>query len=216
MSLTRRQQVFVAAYLRTLVGAAAAREAGCSERSARSQASRWLADADVQAAIRQGLAERGVSPDSVLARLADQANGDLGRFFRVVECWTEYPLPTQEPVLDAEGSQVTRSVVLADGVAAVQYRVRQVVLDTARLVDPTCSRLVKRFSDSPRAGLSIELYDAQAALVQLGKHLGLFVERTEITGANGEPLLDVRAELERKLARLAATGDQASVPGESE
>lgn len=36
--------------------------------------------------------------------------------------------------------------------------------------------------------VKIELYDAQAALVHLGKMHGLFVERTELTGAGGAPL----------------------------
>jgi len=140
-----------------------------------------MAKAEVKAAIAQGLADRGVSRESVLARLADQATGDIGRFFRVAELWTECPLPTQEPVLDESGLQVTREDVDKDGVVTVCYRVRQVALDTSKLLQPETSRLVKRFTDSPKSGLSIELYDSQAALVQLGKHLGLFVERSEVS-----------------------------------
>jgi phage terminase small subunit len=37
-------------------------------------------------------------------------------------------------------------------------------------------------------GLTIELYDAQAALVHIGKHLGMFVEKREITGPGGGPI----------------------------
>ncbi len=33
-----------------------------------------------------------------------------------------------------------------------------------------------------------EMYDAQAALVHIGKQLGLFVSKTEVTGKDGEPL----------------------------
>lgn len=33
-----------------------------------------------------------------------------------------------------------------------------------------------------------EMYDAQAALVHIGKQLGLFVNRTELTGKDGKPI----------------------------
>ncbi|MHB0874560.1 MAG: terminase small subunit [Anaerolineae bacterium] len=207
MSLTRRQRLFVDAYLRLLVGAAAAREAGCSERSARSQACRWLANVDVKAAIAQGLEERGVSRDSVLARLADQATGDIGRFFRVVEIWTESPLPTQEPALDESGKQVTRVDVDDDGTETVCYRMRQVVLDTSKLLDPATSHLVKKFTDSPKSGLSIELHDSQAALVHLGKHLKLFTE--EARNLN----VDLSLLTDEQLERLSAGEDLLVVLG---
>lgn len=38
-------------------------------------------------------------------------------------------------------------------------------------------------------GLKVELYDAQAALVHLGKAHGLFVDRTRHEGADGGPLV---------------------------
>lgn len=39
--------------------------------------------------------------------------------------------------------------------------------------------------------VSIELYDAQAALALLGKHHKLFVDKVEHTGADGQPLFKV-------------------------
>jgi phage terminase small subunit len=47
--------------------------------------------------------------------------------------------------------------------------------------------LIKSMKDT-RWGISVELYDAQAALALLGKHHGLFVDRQEITGKDGIPL----------------------------
>lgn len=52
--------------------------------------------------------------------------------------------------------------------------------------------LVKKYTKTDR-GVSVELYDAQAALALLGKHHKLFVERTEVTGKDGDPLI-VRVE----------------------
>lgn len=46
--------------------------------------------------------------------------------------------------------------------------------------------LLKKFKNTDK-GVEIELYDAQAALVQLGRHHGLFTDKTDIT-SGGEPI----------------------------
>jgi hypothetical protein len=46
------------------------------------------------------------------------------------------------------------------------------------------SRTVGQFTDT----VKVELYDAQAALVQLGRAHKLFVDKSEITGANNAPI----------------------------
>lgn len=60
------------------------------------------------------------------------------------------------------------------------------------LTDDRPLHIVKKVSITDK-GWSFEMYDAQAALVHIGKHHGLFVDRTEITGKNGAPL-DVTSE----------------------
>lgn len=47
--------------------------------------------------------------------------------------------------------------------------------------------LVKKIKQGPH-GPEIELYDAQAALALLGRTHGLFVDRQEISGRDGEPI----------------------------
>lgn len=61
----------------------------------------------------------------------------------------------------------------------------QIDLEAARRADAL--HLVKSISQSAR-GIRIELYDAQAALSLIGKAHGLFVDRQEITGADGGPV----------------------------
>ncbi len=41
--------------------------------------------------------------------------------------------------------------------------------------------LVKSFSDSPEAGLRVELYDAQSALAHLARALGMFTDHVDLT-----------------------------------
>jgi hypothetical protein len=90
------------------------------------------------------------------ARLVEQADGHVGQFFAVRERWTAEPRPTAE---------VLAEEVRADGDGPQRrfFRVRELVFDATSLTDPQRARLIKKFSDSPRAGLSVELYDAQRA-----------------------------------------------------
>lgn len=65
--------------------------------------------------------------------------------------------------------------------------------------------------------LEVELHDPQAALVQLGRHHKLFVERHELTGKDGGPL-EVRAfDYATAIAPIAAGPEPDSeAPGEGE
>ena len=68
--------------------------------------------------------------------------------------------------------------------------------------------LLKKIKNTGK-GVEIELYDAQAALVQLGRHLGLFVDKTELSGPDGGPIpiADIRQMSDDELrAVLESTG----------
>lgn len=60
-------------------------------------------------------------------------------------------------------------------------------IDLQRMKAAGKLHLVKKFKVTKQS-VEIELYDAQAALVQMGKQHGLFPNRQEVTGADGEPL----------------------------
>ena len=57
-----------------------------------------------------------------------------------------------------------------------------------RLVQSGKLHLVKKLKYNSNGQPEVEFYDAQAALVQLGRHHGLFTDRQEISGPGGEPL----------------------------
>jgi hypothetical protein len=90
-------------------------------------------------------------------RLVEGASADIRNFFKVIERWTDDPLPSQEII-----AEEMRDDPVA-GVKRRYYLVRQTVLDLDRLTDPRYSRQVRKFTDSQRTGLSIELCDAQRA-----------------------------------------------------
>lgn len=132
MSLTDKQQRFVAEYLIDLNATQAAIRAGYSEKTAPAQASRLLINVNVAAAIQAAIKQRSertqVDADYVLRTIVDT----IERCKQV------------EPVRDR------------DGEATGEYK-----------------------------------FDAGAVLKGaelLGKHLKLFTDKTELTGANGAPL----------------------------
>lgn len=60
-------------------------------------------------------------------------------------------------------------------------------LDLVRLLESGKSHLVKSITFT-KFGPKIELYDAQTALIQLGKHHRLFTEKVEHSGPDGGPI----------------------------
>lgn len=81
--LTDKQRVFVAEYLRCLNATEAARRAGYSEKTAHSIGWENLRKPEIAAAISAVVAERAMSANEVLDRLADQARGSLSQFLDI-------------------------------------------------------------------------------------------------------------------------------------
>jgi phage terminase small subunit len=61
-------------------------------------------------------------------------------------------------------------------------------VDLQRLLDDGKGHLVKGVKWDRNGNRAVEFYDAHAALVDVGKHLGLFAERMEHSGPNGGPI----------------------------
>jgi hypothetical protein len=170
--LTRRQRLFVEFYLQTWNATEAARLAGYREPN--KQGPRLL----VNVGIREQAEKR-------IARLNQHADADIRQFFKVQERWTEHPLPSDEIL----GEEEREMPVGFDGeiMTKVFYLVRRIVLDMHAIMDPTKSRLIKEYTDSPKDGIRVRIHDSQAALVLLGKHRQLFTDKLDVT-SGGEKL----------------------------
>lgn len=92
---------------------------------------------------------------------------------------------------DQARGNIAEFIVVANG---------DVRIDLAKAEAAGKLHLVKRVKQG-QFGLEIELHDAQAALVHLGKHLGIFKEMQE---------LDIGDTLARVLERLAGQGGTAN------
>jgi phage terminase small subunit len=78
--------------------------------------------------------------------------------------------------------------------------------------------LVKKISET-KHGLKIELYDAQAAIQLIGRHRGMFVDKTALTDPTGElpwnPFAGMtNDEVDDEIRRMEQRGERALPPAE--
>jgi phage terminase small subunit len=163
--LTDKQRLFVAEYLVDLNATQAAIRAGYSEKTARQQGQRLLTNVDIRRAIEEAEAERlerlGVRAERVLEELARLGFSNMLDYLNISR--------DGEPYVDL--SEMTR-----EQAAAVQEVIVEDFLD-GRGEDAREVRRVK-----------FKLADKKAPLELLGKHLKLFTEKHEHTGAGGGPI----------------------------
>jgi hypothetical protein len=163
-----------------------------SEEVARTSSSRLFANANFKAHLAERMAEVHMSADEALKLQADIARNGLGTFFKVSDEWTFYPLPTSE-ILDQV--EVIDDSNPEKPVTRINYRERRVVVDLDKVMDPTYSRLIKKFSMT-RKGVNLETHPADAAQERILKVHGRFKDAVDITSA-GQPLTSKMSDEER-------------------
>lgn len=179
-----RQSVFCKEYVRQFNATRAALAAGYSEKTAYSIGHDLLKKPEINAEIQRLIDEKTIGYDEMVMGLSEQGRATLGDFFKVVDEWTAFPLPTQE-IIGAEDRIIDEET----GEEKTFYLVKRIVLDLDKLIDPRYSHLVKKFSDSSKNGLSIELYDKQSAWRDIAKLRGLITDKTEISTHDDKPLI---------------------------
>lgn len=80
MGITAQQERFIEEYIKCRKGAEAARRAGYSVKTARTQASRLLTNADILKEIQERTKANAMDLDEALSRLADIARADFGDY----------------------------------------------------------------------------------------------------------------------------------------
>lgn len=168
--LTAKQQRFVEEYLVDLNAAQAAIRAGYSEKTARSIAAENLTKPDIQEAIREGKKARSerteITADRVLQELAKIGFADIRKAVR----WGN----TELRVVDGdEDSEPTPYHGLA-------------VIDSSEIDDDTAAAIAE--VSEGRDGIKIKMHDKKGALVDIGRHLGMFKDKLEHSGPDGGPI----------------------------
>lgn len=163
MFITPKQQRFVDEYLIDLNATQAAIRAGYSAKTAEQQGPRLLGNVGVAAAISEGrariAAKLEITQERVVAELAKIGFANMADYMRAG--------PDGDPFLDF--SKLTRDQAAALAEVTVED------FKDGRGEDARDVRRVK-----------FKLADKRAALVDIGKHLGMFKDRVELSNPEGE------------------------------
>jgi phage terminase small subunit len=184
--LNDKQRLFCAEYLVDLNGAAAARRAGYSEKTARTIAQELLVKAEAIAVIQAMMDERAkrvqVTADAVITECAKLAFSDVRQLF------------------DPQSGEMLPPDKWPEGIAAAVASVEVEELMGGSGPDRAQIGWTKK----------VRLWNKPQALEMLGKHLKLWVERMEHTGPNGGPIqtrddgLDLSTLTDAELEQLEA------------
>jgi phage terminase small subunit len=192
MTLSNKRMAFVNEYLVDFNATQAAIRAGYSTKGARVQGCNLLANPNIKESIKARLDEKAMSANEVLTRLAEHARGDIGDFLDISKVGFEVDLATAFE-------------------AGITHLIKKVKMHTV-------TTLSKDGVETETNTVEIELYDAQAALVQLGRYHKLFTDKTDVTSGGEKLELEIKGiNYRTTIADLAprSMGNSDS-PGESE
>lgn len=109
---------------------------------------------------------------------------------------------------------VRKAVKWGDAIAVEDKDGNHVITNGIALVpsdqmDPDTAAAISSVETTPSGAVRIKFYDKKSALVDIGKHLGMFVERREIGGPGDFDSMtedELRRQIEEDEAALAALG----------
>lgn len=176
--LTAKQERFVSEYLTDLNATQAAIRAGYSEKTAYSIGEENLRKPEIAAAVKNGMdlraARTEITADRVLQELAKIAFADIRKAVR----WGRSPI-------DDKSENAARNGL---GIFPVE-------LVPSELVDDDTAIAISEVSLT-QTGIKIKMHDKKSALVDIGRHLGMFIEKHELTGKDGDAI-NVVTRIER-------------------
>ena len=189
MKLTEKQKRFCDEYLIDLNATRAYKVAYPNVKkddTARANGSRLLTNANIKEYLDERIKEREkrteITQDKVLEELAAIAFSNGAKYAKVIE----------ETVYDENGEVLLDS----DGNIVKQKVVDLVLTDELSETDKKAIASIKR----GRNGIEISTCDKVRALELLGKHLGMFKEKVEVSGNINNPYEELTTEQLLKLA----------------
>jgi phage terminase small subunit len=167
--LTVRQEAFVREYLIDLNATQAAIRAGFSANGANVTASQLLAKPNIRKQVDIAKAQRvsrvGMTADSVLHEMSILANSSLDWFY-----------------VDDEGQVKTTDAAPKGAMGAVQSIKKKTTIKVSRNKEAGEDDITKTYD------VEIKLWDKPNPLKLMGKHVGIFPDKVEVTGKNGAPI----------------------------
>lgn len=176
--LTAKQRSFVREYLVDLNATQAAIRAGYAESGASVEGTRLLANAKVKAAVDAAMKLRSdrtqITADRVLKELAKIGFADIRKAIK----W-ESALVTEEDNPDGGDVAIIKRIVT-----------NQVQLVSSDDIDDDTAAAISEISQNTSGGIKLKLHDKKAALVDLGRHLGLFTDKVSVNINNLDAMTD--------------------------
>lgn len=183
--LTPKQQAFVNEYLVDLNATQAAIRAGYSQKTARKIGQENLTKPDIQKEIQKAIKEREkrteINQDFVLRELFAIANANGSDFAQVAE----------EPII------VNGSYVVDPDTGEIKMREVVKIIPTDKLPEEK-QKAISGIKET-RNGIEVNTCDKVRALELLGKHLGMFKEKVEVSGNIKNPYEGLTTEELKKL-----------------
>lgn len=189
--LTAKQRAFVREYLIDLNATQAAIRAGYSENTAYSIGQENLKKPEIASAIEAAMKIRSertdITADRVLQELAKIGFSDIRKAIK----WHSHLINEED---NPEGGDVAVIKTIVTN---------QVELISSEDLDDETAAAISEISQNTSGGIKIKFHDKRAALVDIGKHLGMFVEKHEHTGKDGGPI-ETKDVSDRDLAKAMA------------
>lgn len=181
MPLTPKQQRFVEEYLVDLNATQAATRAGYSAKTAYSIGDENLKKPEIAEAIKRAMDARSerteITADRVLNELAKIGFSDIRK---AVKWYSQANIAAVDADADTEA--------LA-GEGAIRFAVaNQVELVSSDDIDDETAAAISEIGQSATGALKVKLHDKRAALVDIGRHLGMFTDKVQHSGPGGVPL----------------------------
>jgi phage terminase small subunit len=186
VALSAKQKAFINEYLSDFNATRAAERAGYKgdANTLAVTGHDLLRNPKISEVISKRLSEAAMTADEVLNRLADQARSSMSDFVRFND--------NGDPVFDLQAASVMGKLHLA----------KKLKTKTRSWSEPTFN-MHSGESESrevTETSIEFELYDAQAALVQIGKHHKLFTDKVEVEHSGSVEITgDERAQAAKEL-----------------
>ena len=186
--MTAKQQRFCDEYLIDLNATQAAIRAGYSVKTAMEQGYQLLRKTSVQNYIEERKADRvkrtEITQDNVLKELAIIAFSNAADYASVIE---------KQAMIDIDGVPIPLKD--ADGNPVMYRTVEPVLTDNLTEDQKKALSVIKKGRD----GFEVKPYDKVRALELLGKHLGMWTDKVEVTEKAKNPFEELTTEELRQL-----------------
>lgn len=209
---SKLMQLFVLEYIKDFNGAAAAVRAGYSANAANKKAYELLKDERINQAIDEAIAERKerlhIDADNVLYKWWQIATADYNELMSVVRvaCGFCYGASVTDDDEQDQAINVTQEPDPECPICKGKGSLHVHIEDTTKLSPE--GRLIYQGAKQTKYGVEVMTVDRMKALDNVARHLGMFKDKVEHTGADGGPIVTANLTPDQVIERMKELDDE--------